>query len=156
MARWAYKLMTGGGLDLPAFALADDGVLYLDNGKVRSAADWMPRDRAITSSSSDRSLCVRYPVRMKEDLLPMVHLHAEETATLLAASESLHIEQARTVVAEQLTLKGTYTLHSETAKLNGGDFDFDWVCAIESDRFPLFVADRFALNKSSQGGEDQA
>ena len=60
LARWAYKLMTGGGLDLPAFALADDGVLYLDNGKVRSAADWMPRDQAITSSTSDRSLCVRY------------------------------------------------------------------------------------------------
>ncbi len=148
LARWAYKLMTGGGLDLPAFALADDGVLYLDNGKVRSAADWMPTDRAITSSSSDRSLCVRYPVRMKEDLLPMVHLHAEETATLLAASEGLQIEHARTVVAQQLTLKGTYTLHSETAKLNGGDFDFDWVCAIESERFPLFVADRFALTKA--------
>ena len=148
LARWAYKLMTGGGLDLPAFALADDGVLYLDNGKVRSAADWMPRDQAITSSTSDRSLCVRYPVRMKEDLLPMVHLHAEETATLLAASEGLDIEQARSVVAEQLTLKWTYTLHSETAKLNGGDFDFDWVCAIEGERFPRFVADRFALNKA--------
>ena len=148
LARWAYKLMSGGGLDLPAFALADDGVLYLDNGKVRSAADWMPRDQAITSSTSDRSLCVRYPVRMKEDLLPMVHLHAEDTATLLAASEGLDIEQARSVVAEQLTLKGTYTLHSETAKLNGGDFDFDWVCAIEGERFPRFVADRFALNKA--------
>ena len=29
LARWAYKLMTGGGIDLPAFALADDGILYL-------------------------------------------------------------------------------------------------------------------------------
>lgn len=148
LARWAYKLMTGGGLDLPAFALADDGVLYLENGKVRSAADWMPRDRAITSSSSDRSLCVRYPVRMKEDLLPMVHLHADETTTLLADSQKLDVEQARLIVSEQLTLKGTYTLHSETAKLNGGDFDFDWVCAIESERFPRFVADRFALTKA--------
>jgi hypothetical protein len=64
LARWAYKLMTGGGLDLPAFALADDGILYLHDGKVMSAADWMPRDSAISSSTSDRSLCVRYPVRM--------------------------------------------------------------------------------------------
>ncbi len=145
LARWAYKLMTGGGLDLPAFALADDGVLYLSNGKVMSAADWMPRDRAITSSTSDRSLCVRYPVRMKEDLLPMVHLGLEETATLLARKQNLSIDDARQIASEQLTLTGTYTLHSETAKLNGGDFDFDWVCAIESERFPLFVADRFAM-----------
>lgn len=145
LAHWAYKLMTGGGLDLPAFALADDGVLYLSNGKVMSAADWMPRDKAITSSTSERSLCVRYPVRMKEDLLPMIHLGFEKTATLLARSQNLTLDEALCIAREQLTLKGTYTLHSETAKLNGGDFDFDWVCAIESGRFPLFVADRFAL-----------
>jgi hypothetical protein len=145
LARWAYKLMTGGGLDLPAFALADDGILYLHNGKVMSAADWMPRDSAISSSTSDRSLCVRYPVRMKEDLLPMIHLNAGETATLLADLQGLSLEEALRITAEQLTLKGTYTLHSETAKLNGGDFDFDWVCILESERFPLFVADRFAL-----------
>ena len=146
LARWAYKLMTGGGLKLPAFALADDGVLYLDDdGKVRSAADWMPRDKAITSSTSKRSLCVRYPVRMKEDLLPMTHLGMDETAELLSRKENIPFSQALSITTAQLTLKGTYTLHSETAKLNGGDFDFDWVCAIESDRFPLFVADRFAL-----------
>ena len=150
LARWTYKLLTGGGLDLPAFALADDGVLYLSNGKVVSAADWMPRDRAITSSTSDRSLCVRYPVRMKEDLLPMVHLHAEEAAQLLAQSQHLTFDEALSIATEQLALKGTYTLHSETAKLNGGDFDFDWVCVIESERFPLFVADRFALKQAHQ------
>jgi hypothetical protein len=145
LARWAYKLMTGGGIDLPAFALADDGVLYLSNGKIMAAADWMPRDKAITSSKSERSLCVRYPVRMKEDLLPMIHLGPEETAALLADQLRITIEEARRVVTEELTLQGTYTLHSETAMLNGGDFDFDWVCAIESERFPLFVADRFAM-----------
>ncbi|HUZ95366.1 MAG TPA: hypothetical protein VMU57_10670 [Edaphobacter sp.] len=150
LARWAYKLMTGGGLDLPAFALADDGVLYLNSGKVMSAADWMPRDRAITSSTSERSLCVRYPVRMKEDLLPMVHLGLEETATLLAHDQNLSIDDARQITSAQLTLTGTYTLHSETAKLNGGDFDFDWVCVIESERFPLFVADRFAMNDAHE------
>ncbi len=36
MARWAYKLMTGGGIELPAFALADDGFLVYQRGKVVS------------------------------------------------------------------------------------------------------------------------
>ncbi len=151
LARWAYKLMTGGGLDLPAYALADDGVLFLNpEGKVVSAADWMPRDKAISSSTSHSSLCVRYPVRMKEDLLPMVHLSLEDTAGLLATRLDLSFEEAMRVAADQLTLKGTYTLHSETAKLNGGDFDFDWVCIIESERFPRFVADRFAMKNEHE------
>ena len=148
LARWSYKLMTGGGIDLPAFALADDGVLFLNAaGKVMSAADWMPRDKAISSSESTRSLCVRYPVRMKEDLLPMVHLSADETLLLLSKHLHLSYDEARDVTLNQLVLKGTYTLHSETAKLNGGDFDFDWVCILESDRFPRFVADRFAMKE---------
>jgi len=40
-------------------------------------------------------------------------------------------------------LKGSFILHSETAKKNGGDYDFDQVCVVEGNRFPLFVADRF-------------
>lgn len=40
-------------------------------------------------------------------------------------------------------MEGTFTLHSETAKKNGGDYDFDWVCVVEGDRFPRFVASRF-------------
>ena len=52
MARWAYKLMTGGGIELPAFALADDGYLVLQNGKVLSRADWMPLSAAITTVPS--------------------------------------------------------------------------------------------------------
>jgi hypothetical protein len=39
LSRWAYKLMTGGGLDLPAFALADDGVLYLSSPWLKSVSD---------------------------------------------------------------------------------------------------------------------
>ena len=54
-------------------------------------------------------------------------------------------EVAAQVVADQLTLEGTYTLHSETAKRNGGDFDFDWVCVIDADRFPRFVESRFRM-----------
>lgn len=42
-------------------------------------------------------------------------------------------------------MEGAYVLHSETAKRNGGDFDFDTVCAIPSNVFPEFVKGRFAL-----------
>ena len=35
------------------------------------------------------------------------------------------------------------TLHSDTAKKNGGDYDFDWICVVEGTRLPLFVEDRF-------------
>ena len=52
MARWAYKTTTGGGIELPGFALADDGYLVLQNGKVISGADWMPTTAAITTVSS--------------------------------------------------------------------------------------------------------
>ena len=45
---------------------------------------------------------------------------------------------------KQLLLNGTLTLHSQTAKKNGGDYDFDWVCCVEEDRFPRFVQDRFS------------
>jgi len=53
------KLMTGGGVELPAFALADDGFLVFQHGKVLSGADWMPRSAAITTLPSSRGLCVR-------------------------------------------------------------------------------------------------
>ena len=59
MARWAYKLMTGGGIELPAFALADDGFLVFQNGKVHAGADWMPRGAAVTTVPSATGLCVR-------------------------------------------------------------------------------------------------
>lgn len=156
LARWAYKLLTGGGIELPAFALADDGVLFLENGKVVSAADWMPLGRAITSIASTRGLCVRYPVRMPEDLLPILHLESEEAASLLQGRLDLSPETARRITAEQLTLQGTYTLRSETAKLNGGDFDFDWVCVIEADRFPRFVESRFNLKHEHKVAKTKA
>src|SRR5947209_7922766 len=49
------------------------------------------------------------------------------------------------IATQQLLLEGTYTLHSEAAKKNGGDFDFDWICILEEDRFPRFVRKRFSL-----------
>lgn len=145
MARWAYKLMTGGGVELPAFALADDGFLVVQHGKVLSGADWMPLTTAITTLPSDRGLCVRYPVRMKEDLLPLEHLRGEKLTGHLIEEHGLDPDVAARVVRDQLTLDGTYTLHSVTARRNGGDYDFDWVCVIDGDRFPRFVESRISM-----------
>ena len=55
-------------------------------------------------------------------------------------------EQAGQIITQQLLLEGTYVLHSETARKNGGDFDFDWICVLEENRFPRFVRKRFSLS----------
>jgi hypothetical protein len=47
------------------------------------------------------------------------------------------------LVERQIKLEGSFTLHSETAAKNGGDFDFDLICVVEGDQFPLFVSSRF-------------
>src|SRR5271167_923324 len=149
LMKWAYRVCTGGGFHLPGFALADDGYLFLHEGQVVCGADWIPKASAIAASECRRGLVVRYPIRMKEDLLPVETLSAEDTVRLLAE----HLEQRRcqlsaervaAVAAQQLQLKGTLILHSETASRNGGDFDFDMVCLVEDNRFPRFVDDRFA------------
>jgi hypothetical protein len=145
MAKWAHKLSTGGGIELPAFALADDGFLTLDNARVVSGADWMWKGTAITSIPSDRGLCVRFPVRMKEDLLPIHHAPKDKVIDHLNQELGVCHETAERIFNEQLMLNGTYTLHSQTASLNGGDYDFDWVCVIDSARFPRFVESRFNM-----------
>jgi hypothetical protein len=148
LARWAFKLCTAGGFTLPAFALADDGYLVLHDGKIHCGSDWIPEWRTVTSLKSTRMLVVRYPIRTKGDLLPVEALDEASTLTLLVR----HLERqhctmdstvARAIVDQQLRLDGTLTLHSETAKKNGGDYDFDWICVVEGARFPLFVEDRF-------------
>ena len=70
LARWAFKAATGGGFRLPAFALMDDGYLFLKDGEVFSGSDWIPEHKAIVSLASKHGLCVRYPIRMVDDLLP--------------------------------------------------------------------------------------
>jgi hypothetical protein len=79
LCRWAYKLCTAGGFRLPAFALADDGYLVLHSGQAFSGSDWMPQDSAVTSLGSERMLEVRYPIRAKDDLLPLRKLHTLRT-----------------------------------------------------------------------------
>lgn len=148
LARWAFKVCTAGGFEMPAFALADDGYLFLHGGKVYSGSDWMPLDRSINALATSRGLVVRYPVRMKEDLLPYTKIPATELRQLLARELDRQgcagIDALADVIATaQLELEGTFTLHSKTAAKNGGDYDFDFVCVVEGDRFPRFVEHRF-------------
>lgn len=142
-----YKTLTGGGIELPAFALADDGYLFVDKGQLYAGADWLGPDTAITSVSSPYGLCVRYPIRMREDLLPMIHMHAEEVAAELMLRIGIDASTAERIAYEQICLQGVYVLNSEAAKRNGGDFDFDLVCVVDGEKYPLFVAWRFNLTE---------
>jgi hypothetical protein len=150
LAKWAFKVTTGGGYRLPAYMLADDGYLTLVNGTVYCGSDWIPKSSAITAGDSDRALIVRYPIRMFEDLLPVESISDVQLRKLLTERfRKQHCpisEQALANVIEgQLRLGGTLTLHSETASENGGDFDGDWCGLIYGGRFPRLVASRFDL-----------
>lgn len=152
LARWAYRLCTSGGFRLPGFALADDGFLLLQNGQIFCGSDWIPKERGFASVPSRMGLIVRYPIRMKEDLLPFENLTCDELVSLLASelaksSCRMSDQQVATVADKQLRLKGTLILHSEAAARNGGDFDFDQICVLEGDNFPRFVRDRFAYDE---------
>ena len=83
LARWAFKICTAGGFTLPAFALSDDGFLFLHNGKVHSGSDWLPEDHALASLGCGRFLLVRYPIRTKEDLLPIHNLRTSAAVVCL-------------------------------------------------------------------------
>lgn len=150
LARWAFKAATGGGFRLPAYALADDGYLVAHHARLYAGSDWIPKRHAIVPLESKRGLCVRYPIRMCEDLLPVEHIGSQElkmqlTRSLVEQGCRPSHELAEQITNQQLFLEGTYILHSETAKKNGGDFDFDWICVLEEDRFPRFVRKRFSL-----------
>jgi hypothetical protein len=147
LAHWAYKTLTAGGLELPAFALADDGYLFLYNGKLCCCSDWLPLDTAITSVSAPFGLCVRHPIRMREDLLPLIHMHADQVAEELVKREGIDSVEAHRIARDQICLQGVYVLNSETAARQGGDFDFDLVCVVDGDKYEHFVAWRFNLNE---------
>jgi hypothetical protein len=161
LARWAYRLCTSGGFRLPGFALADDGYLVLHEGEVFCGSDWIPKDRGVVPVPSRHGLIVRYPIRMKEDLLPFDNLSDNEVLKLLAADLSnrgcrMSDHDMAAVVDQQLRLKGTLTLHSEAAARNGGDFDFDQVCVLEGDKFPRFVRDRFMYEERHSAQKNKA
>ena len=154
LARWAFRACTSADLKLPSFALADDGVLIEHRGKILSASDWIPEGSSITSLTAEEGLCVRYPIRMQEDLLPIRHLTNEELVPALKqalGTADLDETLVATILERQLRMEGTYILHSKTASKNGGDFDFDTICVMPSDQFPKFVAGRIAYeHKFSQ------
>lgn len=149
LTRWTYKACTGGAFHLPAYALAHDGYLVACEGKVYHGSNWIQKDQAICGLPSKRGLCVRYPIRMYDDLLPAEHISEQDLLIRLREElEKQGCPNAASIAADiaikHLRMEGTYILHSETAKLNGGDFDFDLVGVIEQDRFPVWVQDRFA------------
>jgi hypothetical protein len=158
LTRWAFRVATGGGFRLPAFALMDDGYLLLKGGTVFHGSDWTPEHKAIVALTSNRGLCVRYPIRMFDDLLPFESLSNGEIETHLRQSLcrqncAMSKPELEGLIARQLRLEGTYILHSDTAKKNGGDYDFDWICVIEADRFPRFVERRFRRGMGEQQGK---
>jgi len=122
LARWAFRIFTSGGLRLPAFALVDDGVLIEHEGKILSASDWIPESTAITSLAADQSLCVRYPIRMQEDLLPVAIFKTANLVPMLtkALGKAVLPEPlVAHILRQQLRMRGSYVLHSATAARNG-------------------------------------
>ncbi|MGB6875400.1 MAG: hypothetical protein WBD87_05145 [Candidatus Acidiferrales bacterium] len=159
LAKWTFKLCTAGGFKIPGFALADDGFLALHQGQVVAASDWLPEGRAISSIPCRKGLVVRYPIRMFEDLLPYTRVSTEEAVALVTQAieeqNGCSIDEQAVVdlVEKQIGFEGTFTLHSETAAKNGGDFDFDLVAVVEGDRFPRFVESRFAHQDRHEKGK---
>ncbi len=147
LARWAFKACTAGLFKLPAFALMDDGVLFLRDNVLHWAADWLPFDSAVCDLASKRGLEVRFPVRKKADLLPFTRLSRSESIECLSAhfrKTGIAFDQTliADIVDQQLCVEGTFAMHSQKAAQNGGDFDYDCICVIPSSTFPLFVASR--------------
>ncbi len=66
MAHWAFKLCIAGGIELPAFALADDGFVFCHQGEVYCGSDWMPKEAAIANLSCPELLVVPYPMATVE------------------------------------------------------------------------------------------
>ena len=150
LARWGWRTCTSAGFKLPSFALVDDGILIEYEGKVLSASDWVPKNAAITSLTAEKSLCIRYPIRMQEDLLPVRHLTDGELVPMFKQAlgrADLPDPLIAYILGRQLRMEGSYILHSQTAALNGGDFDFDTICTMPCDLFPRFFAGRVAYGQ---------
>ena len=104
---------------------------------------------------------MRYPIRAKDDLLPLTKLHVPELVAHLtndlsrqgcSRSEQGTVEL---ILNGQLRLEHTITLHSKTAAKNGGDYDFDVVCVVEESRFPRWVEDRFCHRETFSNEKDK-
>ncbi len=160
LTRWAFRLCTGGGFTMPAFALADDGYLFTIDQRLFSGSDWIPQDAAIGAVTSRKGLVIRYPIRMKEDLLPVHVLGSSDVVALLSESiarDGYHLESSflAPLVERQLQLCGTFTLHAKTAAANGGDYDFDLVSFLGHNEFPRFVESRFSMGQAKRKTKDK-
>ena len=60
------------------------------------------------------------------------------------------------LVEQQIKLKGTFTLHSETTARNGGDLDLFAVVDGDEEHFPRFYNCRFELPGAPSHPEEQA
>jgi len=97
---------------------------------------------------------------MLEDLLPFENLSEEKindrlSRHIAAQAANVSPEEISNLIANQLRMDGAYVLHSETAKKNGGDYDFDFVCVVEESRFPRFVNHRFSRGLGAQQGKNK-
>jgi len=160
LVKWAFKVSTGGGFRLPAYALADDGYLFAHDGPIFAGSDCITEGYGIGSVSTRRGLVVRYPIRMKEDLLPVELLSVEATVQTLERALRptgcrMDLAQNADVVDRQLRLQGTFVLHSKTAERNGGGFDFGLMAVLPDSEFPRFVQSRFKMREEHRRHKDK-
>jgi len=115
--------------------LADDGYLVLHDGRIYSG---LRLDSGMACDQQPRTLteCWLFaiPIRTKGDLLPVKALDASTTLDLLMrppladrSARWIRLSAVTVIVDQQLRLEGTFTAASETAKKNGGGYDFDWI-----------------------------
>jgi hypothetical protein len=151
LAKWMRKLLSG-GIEMQTRALADDGFLIVDKaGKLHQGHDWMPQRAALTDYEGDRSLCIRFPVRMREDLLPVEHINRSKAIEILSQTfPDMTLETIEQAVNEQLYLKHVHVLNGKYAKVFGGDFDFDLVYILPETRYPKLVDWRFKMEERTQ------
>ncbi len=151
LAKWMRKLLSG-GIEMQTRALADDGFLIVDNaGKLHHGHDWMPQRAALTDHEGDRSICVRFPVRMREDLLPVEHINRSKATEILSQMfPDMPLETIEQAVNEQIYLKHVHVLNGKYAKVFGGDFDFDLVYILPATRYPKLVEWRFKMRARTQ------
>jgi hypothetical protein len=110
-----------------------------------------------TAELNEPCLTVRFPVRMRDDLLPTRLIHrAEGTKLLAAAFPEMPAEAIQQAIEEQIYLKHVQVLNGKYAKKFGGDFDYDLVYILGGDRYPKLVEWRNNLEETALVEKDKA
>jgi hypothetical protein len=156
LANWLRKLMAG-GIEMHTRTLADDGFLVVDQaGNLYHGHNWMPDRAALSDYPCRRALTIRFPVRMKEDLLPTRHIARPLATRLLSkAFPNMPRECVDQAIAEQIYLKNVHVLNGKYAKRFGGDFDGDLVYILGGDRYPKLVEWRRKMQENIQPEKDK-